>query len=58
MVENNERVINLMKGGQDEHAIDKSRGGINIEPGGGSAFVPSYKKGMFAPKFKDTRKYK
>ena len=52
-----------MKGGHERPMVYsggsewKKSGGFGVI-GGGSSFVPTYKKGMFAPKFKETKKYK
>lgn len=57
---NNERVLNAIKGiheDQVEYGAERKRsgaGGISS----GTSFIPSYKKGMVAPKFRDPQKYK
>ncbi len=53
MVENNERIVELMKGG---HEKPLSYGSERKHSGSG-AFVPAYKRNMFAPKFKENKKY-
>ena len=61
MVESNERMLDYMKGGHDvKQPYQPERQKMSGFAGGttGSSFVPAYKKGMFAPKFREPNKYK
>ena len=66
MVENNERIWDAIRGipstsqvysGERKKSGAYGTYGTYGTYGSGSSFVPTYKKGMFAPKFKDYKKY-